>query len=229
MNEFLNYINDFSSLLKIGAVWEGTDEPIAPVLADPDAIADDYIYEFYCYICIVIDLMKNYDISFIKGIGKFEYKFPQKAANKKGKPRFHAAENGVLMFQICAGTKINCTRAIDEDNNPDISFQLANSSDNPSEADIIIIMDAKFKENPEHVLPKAEIYKFITISYSLFQLTAAPTQKIKFNRFIDMGSNCLITNGKAHTGKKKDLSILTLHNIKEVENFAPKTKHLVIG
>jgi len=229
MKDFLNYINDFSTLLKSGAIWHGTDEPLAPVLSDPDALADDYIYEFYCYICMVIDLMNNYDISFIKGTGKFEYKFPQKAANKKGKPRFHASENNKLQFQICAGTKINCSRASSEDNNPDISFQKADSSDNPNEADIIIIMDAKFKENPNHELPKAEVYKFITISHSLFQLNAPPTLKIKFDRFSDMAANCLITNGKSHSGKKNDLAILSLHNIKEVEGFAPNVKHIVIG
>lgn len=228
MSDFLDYINEYSDLLKKGAKWETDDDPLAPVLSETDAWADDYIYEFYCYICLVIDLMNNYDLEFIKGVGKSEYKFPRKAALKKGKPRFHALENGELKFQICAGTKINCSIALEEDNNPDISFQKPDASENPNEDDIILIMDAKFKEDPKAVLPKSEVYKFITISYNLFNLKGAPSVPINFDRFADMLGNCLITNGQSYT-PQADISLLKLHNIKEVENFAPKLKHNVLG
>src|SRR5690606_34825924 len=148
MTDFIDHINTYASLLKDGAIWQNSSEILAPVIGNEETLqsSNDYIYEFYCYLRVVIDLQANYKIEFIEGSGDFQFNFPRKAASKKGKPRFHAFENGKLAFQICAGTMINCEYDR-EKNHPDISFQLPTASENPTEDDLIIIMDAKFTEN----------------------------------------------------------------------------------
>ena len=194
MNELIEYINQYATLLKEGSVWHNSKELLAPVVIDSNQIAmDSYIYEFYCYISIIVDLMPNYEIIFHEGTGKNKYKFPQAAADKKGKPRFHALKNDEIQFQICAGTKIKC-RFKSEENHPDISFQIATASDDPKEGDLILIMDAKYKENIDSSLPKEEIYKFAEI-VRLFGLCKRPIKEIEFDIYKNFFGNCLITNG----------------------------------
>jgi hypothetical protein len=228
MKEFLNYIREYSLVLKEGAIWHNSKDILAPVIGNTDkAVAvDNYIYEFYCYISIIIDLRKKYEIKFVEGSGLYKYKFPQAAANKKGKPRFHAFRNGMLQFQICAGTKINC-QIDSEQNHPDISFQIADASDDPSEKDLILIMDAKYKEGIEAVLPKDEVYKFGLI-VDLFDLRKELIATIDFEKYKDFQGNCLITNGKAYSDTN-DIRLLKKYSIKEVEGFYPGQNFNVLG
>jgi hypothetical protein len=228
MSDFLNHLNIYSSLLTQGSVWLNSDEILAPVTGTSTTkpAEKNYIYEFYCYISIVVDLINNYDIRFIEGKGKSRFKFPQAASSKKNKPRFHAFENGSFVFQICAGTKVSCPLA-SEDNNPDISFQMPGASDTPTQNDLIIIMDAKFKEDEDADLPKTEVYKFGLI-VDLFNLKNVPTIPIKFHRFKNLYGNCLLTNGQSYSNYTDD-SFLKHYNIKEVENFSPGKTHRVLG
>lgn len=227
MKDFIEYIREYASLLQEGSIWSDSKDILAPVITvdNAEVAADNYIYEFYCYISIIIDLRKNYSIKFIEGEGSYKYKFPQAAAIKKGKPRFHAFTGNDLMFQICAGTKILCP--IDsEENHPDISFQLPDSSDNPTEGDLIIIMDAKFKEISDS-LPKSEVYKFGTI-VDLFDLRRTPKVEILFCQYKGFESNCLITNGKAYSDAG-NVQFLNRYWIKEIENFYPGKAFKVVG
>ena len=228
MIRFIDYIKEYSKLLREGAVWHNSNEILAPVIGEvnePDS-ADNYVYEFYCYISIVIDLMSNYDIVFVEGEGPFKYKFPQAASNKKGKPRFHAKKNDVTQFQICAGTKIK-GKFESENNHPDISFQDALASEEPNYSELILIMDAKFKEGKDASLPKNEIYKFGVI-VDLFSLRNISNSSIQFNRFTDLKANCLLTNGDAYS-RQEDIAFLQYYNIKEVEHFGPDEQYNVIG
>ncbi|MGI4751265.1 MAG: hypothetical protein ACRYFB_11575 [Janthinobacterium lividum] len=85
-----------------------------------------------------------------------------------------------------------------EDNHLDISFQIPSASDNPNQDDLIIIMDAKYKENDEGVVPKSEVYKFGVI-VDLFDLKTLPRIPIIFNSFKNLLGNCLLTNGHSYT------------------------------
>lgn len=227
MINFIDHISSYASLLKKAAVWQSSDEILAPVLGNGTIkqSEDDYIYEFYCYLSIIVDLKTNYKIEFIKGKDLFEFNFPRKAAKKLGKPRFHAYEKDNLAFQICAGTMIQCEYDR-EKNHPDISFQLPNASDNPTEKDLIAIMDAKFTENSKSKLSKSEFYKFGGI-IDVFDLRGTPKIKINFDKFKDMEGNCLITNGHAYA-KVSDLKLSKKWAIKEVEKFIPVQRKISI-
>jgi hypothetical protein len=228
MKDYLKHIQSYAQLLQQSAVWNDSREILAPIITDDGSAdaADNYIYEFYCYICIIVDLRHNYELEFIEGDGKFQFMFPRAASLKKGKPRFHARKNGNLEFQICAGTKIN--GIIDsEKNHPDISFQQPAATDDPSETDLIIIMDAKFKEGNNASLPKDEVYKF-GIIVDLFDLRKQPSINIDFHAFKEFYGNCLISNAKAYSDPA-DLRLLKKYAIKEVENFLPNQKFNVLG
>ena len=228
MKDFVDHINSYAALLKQAAVWQSSDEILAPVIGE-EAIkttANDYIYEFYCYLCIIADLKDSYKIEFIKGTGNYEFNFPRKAAKKKGKPRFHAFDKNILAFQICTGTMIKCDFDR-EKNHPDISFQMPTATEDPTEKDLIIIMDAKFTEHANSRLSKSEFYKFGGI-VDVFDLRGTPKVQINFNKFKDMFGNCLITNARAYADIK-DLKLSKKWAIKEVENFSPRKKIRVVG
>jgi len=227
MKEFIKTIKDYAVLLNKCSTWHNSKDILAPIIteANTELAADCYIYEFYCYISIIVDLMNKYEIRFKEGKGAFKYKFPQAAANKAGKPMFLAQKNGQTQFQICAGTKIN--GLIDsEENHPDISFQLPSASDNPTHNDLIIIIDAKFSEQ-EGSLPKTEVYKFGMI-IDLFELRGLPKDKIKFHKYEGFSANCLITNGKAYSDPS-NIQLLQKYAMKEIEKFYPSNTYNIIG
>lgn len=227
MSELLNYINEYADCLSKAAVWENSREPIAPVIDKDGHVAEDnYVYEFYCYISLIVDLMANYEIQFVPGIGNFKHKFPQAAAVKAGKPKFIALKDDIVAFQICAGTRVNCTIS-SEENHPDISFQLPNASDDPSDTDLISIMDAKYKENHKSNLPKDEVYKF-GIIVDLFDLPDKPQIEIKFNKYQHMFGNSLLTNAGAYSNVN-DVRLLNKYKVKEVEYFFPGQQFNVLG
>lgn len=228
MNNFISTLKEYSSLLELCSVWQDSKDILAPVFTDAGdpLTADCYIYEFYCYISIIVDLKNNYEIKFMEGKGKTKHKFPQAAANKKDKPKFLAYKNEVLEFQICAGTKIDGMLE-SEENHPDISFQMPNSSDHPTHEDLIMIMDAKFKENIEESLPKAEVYKFGVI-VDLFELRGSLKKSILFSKLKELEANCLITNGKSYSNHS-DVKLLKKYSIKEVEKYYPNQNFNVIG
>lgn len=227
MNEFIETIKEYSLLLSECSVWNNSKDILAPIFtnSNTESATDCYIYEFYCYISIIVDLKNNYEITFKEGIGANKYKFPQAAANKSGKPLFYASKDGKIEFQICAGTKIDSV-INSEENHPDISFQLPNATDNPTHDDLIIIMDAKFKENGDS-LPKTEIYKFGMI-IDLFELKGQPKKDIHFYNYKGFESNCLITNGKAYSDPSNTL-FLEKYSIKEIECFFPGKLFKIVG
>jgi hypothetical protein len=116
-----------------------------------------------------------------------------------------------------------------EKNHPDISFQLPSASEDHTEKDLIIIMDAKFTEDPKSRLSKTEFYKFGGIT-DVFDLRDVPKITVNFNKLKDMFGNCLITNGRAYADPT-DLKLSKRWAIKEVEGFHPDNKkHInVIG
>jgi len=229
MSNFISMLKEYSSLLKVCSVWENSKDILAPIVTDEDtSVATGcYIYEFYCYIRIIVDLRNSYRIIFKEGKGKTKYKFPQAAAHKDGKPLFLAYnDNNELEFQVCAGTKIDGLFD-SEENHPDISFQLPTASENPNHADLILIMDAKFREDERESIPKAEVYKFGVI-VDLFDLRGALKKNIIFDELKGLESNCLITNGSSYSNAH-DTRLLKKYSIKEVEGFHPGKSFNIVG
>lgn len=229
MSNFISTLKEYSSLLQTCSVWENSKDILAPIVTDEDTSisTDCYIYEFYCYIRIIVDLKNNYIIKFKEGKGKTKYKFPQAAANKDGKPLFLAYnDKNEIEFQVCAGTKIDALFD-SEENHPDISFQLPTASENPTHEDLILIMDAKFKENDKEPIPKTEVYKFGVI-VDLFNLRGKLKKSIIFHELKGLESNCLITNGLSYSNAL-DTRLLKKYSIKEVEEFHPNKAFNIVG
>jgi hypothetical protein len=225
----IGQINDYKKKLELASKWHNSKESIAPIIekdSNKDKNKEDsYVYEFFCYLSLINDLMSNYEIIFVKGIGLYEYKFPQAASIKSGKPRFEALENGEVVFQICAGTRvIGVTEA--EDINPDISFQHPNATDNPTAKDLIIILDAKYQDNFKSRLKGKEFHAFSFFVNQYYKLPNIPSITIKFKELGNFYGNCLITNVRSHN---KNDTMMKLANVREIVKFYPGLNYEVFG
>lgn len=224
-SKILSSVNNYRDKLKKASTWHNSEDSIAYV-----SITDSKkgkkkehfnVYEFYCYIAIVHDLLANYQLLFIKGAGKGKeaYKFPQAAANKKGSPRFDAYKSGVRIFQICAGTLVDGLNE-SENEHPDISFQVDSAGDAPQKEDLIIILDAKYQDDFDSRLSKLQVQGFAFKVNSHFCLPSPPQSHINFDKLPYFFGNCLITNAQSHSDKG---DMLARQSIKEVTNFYPDT------
>lgn len=139
--ELIDQINSFASSLYDVSKWKTSSDPFGHI--DPKT-ADNYVYEFYCYMRILEDLQTNYKVRFVPGTNTF----PKKSADKKnGWSRFdlYDKNNGTLLFQVCAGTNIEHTAIANYTVAPDISFQTDNSPAEPNENHVLMIFDSKYK------------------------------------------------------------------------------------
>lgn len=221
MSKLIDKVNEYRDNLEKASKWHNSQKSIDPVeLKDQnkgDKNESSYVYEFYCYISIVYDLMTNYDLTFVLGEGKYEYKFPQAAAPKKGKPRFDAYNKRTKKkeLQICAGTLI-IGKYGSEKNHPDISLQLGDASDEPTSADVIIMLDAKYQDKFDSKLNKTQVESFAYKVNNHFNMPRPPIQRIEFDNLRDFFGNCLITNVSPHND---DDEMLKGEGIREVTNF----------
>lgn len=222
-SEILSSVNNYRDNLRKASKWHKSEESIAYVVTADRKKGKRKehfsVYEFFCYIAIVHDLLTNYELKFIKGDGRGDeaYKFPQAAANKKGAPRFDAFYNGTRVFQICAGTLVNGIYK-SENEHPDISFQIDAANDDPQKEDLIIILDAKYQDNFESRLSKTQAQGFAFKVNRQFQLSSPPQMIINFDRLKDLFANCLVTNAQAHSSVD---DMLIGEKIREVTNFYP--------
>lgn len=186
----------------------------------------DSIYEFWCLMRILVDLKSNYKINLIPGnpAGKI---FPQAPSLKKGWPYFKIEHNidPTNKYQVCYGTKIKLSLAPKTTIAPDISIQKHDSTDDPVESMVELIMDAKFKYKNTSALPIDQIHGFIQRVNAL-QTQNAATITLEFNLLKDIKANCLLTNGKA-LGEQDDYC--KLNKIKQVEQFDIGTTFNIIG
>jgi len=154
----------------------------------------DRIYEFFCYIKIIDDLKKNYDIELVEGInGKI---FPQGPASKKGWAKFILKDkiNGNILLQACFGTSVKLSASPKTTFAADISFQKSSANDDPDERDVELIMDAKYKESNSTKLDIKTIKEFAK-SVQDFGVHSIKAGKIIFDKLKDIEVNCLLTNG----------------------------------
>ncbi len=212
-NRLLQKIDDYSVALEGASVWDSSGEVFGHVAS---ARKTDYVYEFYCYIRIICDLMTNYEVEYNPGSGRYRNKFPKKGVNKAGRPMFYLKKRNSdnREFQVCAGTKVR-TRFNAENLHPDISFQKPDASDDPDWRDLFMIFDAKFREHSDKI-PNSVVREFCEIvnMYDIAQ-TAANTN-IQFNEFTQFVGNCLLTNGLAHNDNDQYIRV---RQIKEIERF----------
>ena len=123
--------------------------------------------------------------------------------------------NSTNKYQVCYGTNIKLSRAPKTTIAPDISIQKHDSTEDPDESMVELIMDAKFKYTNTSALPIEQVHAFIQRVNAL-QTSVADSLPIAFNLLTKLKSNCLLTNGKA-LHDQHDYCVLS--KIKQVENF----------
>lgn len=219
-SELIKNINIYRKALAKAGTWHASKKAIAYVetkdLSNGKNKESSYVYEFYCYISVVYDLIKHYNLVFVRGEGKYKYKFPQAASNKAGKPRFEAYDkSGNKVLQICAGTKVD-GKYNSETENPDISIQIGTASDEPTKDDLIIILDAKYQDDFNSRLNKIQVQAFSTKVNDHFELNNRPRPQILFDKLTALDANCLITNAKPHNDNN---DLLIDKGIREITKF----------
>lgn len=226
--DLLGHINEYAKLLSKASRWNNSELSIAPVdYRKNNDRGIFYIYEFYCLMRVVNDLCKTYEMEFVKGEGDFEFKFPQAASKKAGKPKFYFKKDNIPVFEIYGGVRIKGKYKSEKDH-PDISFLIPNSPDEAEGAHLIMIMDAKYVSDFKR-LDKSEADVLESI-VRRFNLQDAPRIKIEFSELNGLQGNTLLTNGIFHTDKEDDLdSRLKDNYIKEVQRFFPNSTFEIAG
>lgn len=221
--KYIDEIKRFSEKLELAATWNGSNKTVGYI---ERANKNNYVYEFYCYIRIIADLLREYKVVYQPGKGMNPHKFPQAAAEKFNVPKFELLDRktGETMYQVCTGTRI-ATKYPGQNIHPDISFQAGTASDEPTWKDLLMIMDAKFKMNPNDRLPMDEVTSFCEL-INIFELNKALLPEIKFNELKDIVGHALLTNGLAHN---VDSKYVKSRKIKEVEFFDVGKEHKVKG
>jgi|AntRauTorckE5430_2_1112549.scaffolds.fasta_scaffold01993_7 hypothetical protein len=153
---------------------------------------DDSLFEFYCYMRMLTDLKHNYHIEFIKGApGNV---FPKGPAKKEGKPRFHINHKATSKkYQLCYGTTIRLSNCAPTTHAPDISLQDISASEDPTEIDVQVIWDAKYKEKESSL--GVSLLREFAMNVVDFRLQIAPSTPLAFRHLTSFNTNCLITNG----------------------------------
>jgi hypothetical protein len=208
--------------------WRSSNQTIAKVhLKQKKSNGEDYIYEFYCYIRVICDLICNYNIEFVDGRGRFQYAFPQAPSPKEGKPYFVAKDknSSEIKFQICAGTEIATT--FQRSPAPDISFQKPESPENPTFENVLMIFDAKFNRSNSDK-DKVGLNQLYYVSGMIrdLRIENAFLADIMFDELSELKGNCILTNGEACN---TDFEYHRSHNLKEVEKFDANKTFNVIG
>lgn len=153
------------------------------------------IYEFYCYLRILEDLRKNYKIRFKKG-SITDKIFPESPVDKLGWPYFiiENKNKSSNKYQVCYGTKIKLSKAKNTTIAPDISFQKYDSTVDPDETMVELIMDAKFIYSYDKKISISRIHDFMQRVNAL-QTGNANSLHLDFDTLSNIKSNCLLTNG----------------------------------
>lgn len=215
MSKIITAIKAYAKKLEKASVWTKSRKPIGLALEGDK----DFIYEFYCFLNVLVDLNPTYKLEYQPGRGKDENRFPHGPADKKNKPYFKLYENGVYKYQICAGTKIKA--AFDGKKvAPDISFQKATAAEDlPLHTDVKIIMDAKNSDVQQSQ------YDSFCIMIKNLKTENAENEKLVLKRFSKVKGNCIISSGQAYT---RNIEELKYHKLSEIENLDEKSKPNII-
>lgn len=223
----LDKIKKYSEALRKASQWKYSKEAISNIASIKSSKKKkEYIYEFYCLMRIIDDLLTNHTIEVI--VPNKKVVFPKAPASKSKYPYFLVKDklNLVDEFQICVGIEIIGNS--DETDAPDISFQKSDAPLIPKAEHVFMIFDSKFKHKLNGNVSKTE---FANVSFMVKELecenaTRDALQLVKFNKFKQLYGNCILSNGRAY---KKKLKIHQKHNLMEVEFFDEGTNFNVIG
>lgn len=185
----------------------------------------DRLYEFFCYIKVVYDLRKNYQIVFEPGTKAGLFPLNPGGDNEWAKFLLIERNRKIPKFKICLGTEIVISSAPDTTVAPDISIQKAKTPSTPTEKDILMIFDAKYKYSASKTLDIGILREFAKCVDDL-EVKDAASYRITFsdNR---LKGNCLLTNG---SGIDKHRQYCINNKIKQVHGFdCGKKEPLVIG
>lgn len=185
---------------------------------------EDKIYEFYIYLRILKDLETHYVITYISN-GKNT--FPGAPALKANYSYFEATHKTKPnnSYQICYGTKIQLSYAPETMPAPDISIQKILSPLTPTEKDILIVMDSKYKYDKMKSISIAQIEAFMMKVVSL-ELSNAKYTDIDFGKLVDFKANCIITNGNVLSSHEKYCSKF---HLRQIGQFWATQKIIVIS
>lgn len=187
----------------------------------------DRIYEFYCLLRVLEDLKKNYKIELINN-PKNDKVFPQAPGKKENYTYFKLSikSDPSSGFQVCFGTKIALSKVVGKFIAPDISFQILASPLNPTESDVLLIMDPKYKFDSKKSLTTNELEKFMHWVHAL-QTSNASSEPIDFDELTDLLGNSLLTNGNYIKGQEE---YCKAYFVKQVSNFSlDVTARVVVG
>jgi hypothetical protein len=187
----------------------------------------DRMYEFFCCMRIVKDLQQHYTVKLIPST-RGKNIFPESPAPKIGWAYFeiHPKKKNLKSYQICFGSNIKLSSSPDTTCAPDISIQKIDSSTDPDENNVELILDAKFKKDGDTKFSISTIREFITMINDL-QTNNAATIDLEFNLLTDLKANCLLSNGKVIAKHKQ---YCTNNNVVQVGTFVhDKTTFDVTG
>lgn len=189
-------INKLKEATRTMTRWDSTGQAFGHIKNIKGKFKPYSMYEFFCLMKILEDLRTNYNIQLIKG-WKDKKIFPQSPAPKEGWSYFiiQNKNDSTNCFQICYGTKIRLSSAPQTLISPDISIQDVNSTPDPDDSMVLLIMDAKCKEDFESSLSVELLHEFIQKVNALNTLGASFID-LFFNRLDHLKSNCLLTNGE---------------------------------
>lgn len=157
----------------------------------------DRMYEFYCLMRIIGELLANNTIELIPNADGKRL-FPFGPAKKPGWSKFIVTTKDVpaLKFQVCYGTEIKLSSSPTTTIAPDISIQKIDATDDPDETQIEMIMDAQYKEDENKKLDIKTIREFAQCVRDL-EVEPASALSLKFDSLKSMPSNTLLTNAHA--------------------------------
>lgn len=158
----------------------------------------DYIYEFFCAMRVLKDLSVNHLVEITPGTNGF--KFPRKPGNKSDWAYFEIKDKntGRVLYQFCLGTTIKISSSPSTTFGADISIQKGHAGYDPDESDIVLIMDAKYKENNSSKLDIGTIREFAACVRDM-NVPKGIRGRLVFNSLVRLRANCLFTNGEAET------------------------------
>jgi len=221
----LDQIKKYAELLSKASKWPGSGDQILDIVSMKDGDSKkEYLYEFYCFLRIIQDLQKTYNIEIANTKGKTV--FPKAPASKKNYPYFVAKDKstGKVVFEIC--TSVDVVGLAKETSAPDISFHYPNGNLEPTHEDVFMLFDAKFKHQLTTNVHESEFNKVAAMVANLNTKDHTKYSIVQFDELKELLGNSLLTNSTAF---KNNHDHHKIYCIKEVENFDVGKKYNVIG
>ncbi len=216
--ELLDKIDEFAKDLQKVSSWPNTRNPFGDVGSGQDY----YIFEFYCYVKVVHDLSIHQKVKLVRGAKG--YIFPKGPAKKnEGWARFDIYNlQGQHLYQVCSGTDIALSKYPEVAFSPDISFQWADATDEPTEADVVLIMDAKYKKSGIDFGILKEMAEIVRS----MEVESASNIELQFDKLPELKANCILTNGEV---SRKHEGYCRLRRIRQIGRFGVGQNLVIAG